>query len=102
MLVNAAIFLGGKNRAAQIRSRAVAVAIEVIEFRTRAAQAAAIEKYMWWRWNNFIHRLEEERLGGREAPLGPHVDDDSSEEPAPDPDGLRASIAVSSVALDLL
>ena len=102
MLVIAAKFLGGKSRAAQIRSRAVAEAIEVIELRARAAEAAAIEEYMWWRWDRFIRRLEEERMGGREAPLGPHVDDDSSEEPAPDADGLRASIAVSSVALDLL
>ena len=102
MLVNAALFLGGKSRAAQIRSRAVAEAIEVIKFRARAAEVAAIEEYMRWRWDRFIHRLVEERMGGREAPLGPHADDNSYEEPAPDADGLRASIAMSSVALDLL
>ena len=83
MLVTAAKFLGGKSRAAQIRSQAVAEAIAVVEFRARAAEAVAIEEYMWWRWENFIVRLEEERMGGREAPLGPHADDDSSDEPAP-------------------
>ena len=102
MLVIAAKFLGGKSRAAQIRSRAVAEAIEVIKFRARAAEVAAIEEYMRWRWDKFIPRLVEERMGGREAPLGPHADDNSYEEPAPDADGLRASIAMSSVALDLL
>ena len=75
MLVAAAKILGGKRRAAQL-------AAEV-----RARAAAAIEENIrrrWVRrWANFIVRLEEERLGGREAPLGPHADDDSSDELAP-------------------
>ena len=71
MLVAAAKILGGKRRAAQL-------AAEV-----RARAVAAIEEYIRRRWGNFIVRLEEERLGGREAPLGPHADDDSSDELAP-------------------
>ena len=71
MLVAAAKILGGKRRAAQL-------AAEV-----RARVAVAIEEYIRRRWVNFIVRLEEERLGGREAPLGPHADDDSSDELAP-------------------
>ena len=102
MLVNAGLFLGGKDRAVQIRSWAVAEAIEEMKSRARAAQIAAIEECIRWRWDKFIPRLVEERMGGREAPLGPHADDNSYEEPAPDADGLRASIAMSSVALDLL
>ena len=68
MLVAAAKILGGKRRAAQL-------AAEV-----RARAVAAIEEYIRRRWVNFIVRLEEERLGGREAPLGPLADDDSSDE----------------------
>ena len=64
MLVAATKILGGKRRAARL-------AAEV-----RARAAAAIEENMRRRWVNFIVRLEEERLGGREAPLGPHANDD--------------------------
>ena len=75
MLVAAAKILGGKRRAAQL-------AAEV-----RARAAAAMEEDFRQRWvrrmANFIVRFEEERLGGREAPLGPHADDDSSDELAP-------------------
>ena len=70
MLVAAAKILGGKRRAVQL-------AAEV-----RARAVAAIEEYIRRRWVNFIVRLEEERLGGREAPLGPLADDDSSDEVA--------------------
>ena len=78
MLVAATKILGGKRRAARL-------AAEVREVRARAA--AAMEEDFRQRWvrrmANFIVRFEEERLGGREAPLGPHADDDSSDELAP-------------------